>query len=506
MRTAKEIQAEIEARFGFFPIFFTPALAVPQVLENLWQQTLNAYIENPLPPLFKEKLSAFLSRYCAVPYCMICHSCSLRPLGMKAREVLELLESPPPLETEIDNHLKVLAAQAGKLTLLSEWNPTIEDSILHCAIFIGLEREQAEYCRQELRRWIGPVNYQLIVSLIAYVKMCHGWMEAYPEVAYHYEADQRAANYLSASVEEEPGLADFFDHYMERVRRERLSWAQRLTEMTDRKRQEEVLRQLNEELERRVQERTAQLKQMNWQLQRSNQELEHLAFIAAHDLREPLRKVKIYTELLAESYQGQLDEQADKYMTHITDGALRMQTQLRDLLTYSQLLKEELVVEPIDLEWVLKQTVSDLSTTMETSNAVITANPLPTVQGNPKQIAHLLSHLIDNAMKFRSESTPTIHITAEFQSNQGQWLIGVRDNGIGIKPQYAERIFEIFQRLHNRAKYPGTGIGLAICRKIVERHGGRIWVESDLGVGSTFYFTLKSAVAVSTLLETCYAD
>lgn len=490
MRTSQQIKVEIEAKFGFFPPFFTPSLLVPQVLENLWQQTLSAYINNPLPTLFKEKLSAYLSRFCAVPYCMICHSCSLRPLGVKAKEVLELLEAPPPCETEIDQHLRKLAVHSERLTYLSDWDWEIQESVLSCAVFITLEREEAEYCRQELICLIGSVNYQLLVSLIAYIKTCHAWMEAHPDIANNYETDQRVFDYLNASLSEEPGLANFFDNYKQKVSVERITWTQRRIEIAERKRREEILRQLNEQLEQRVQERTVELKETNANLVRLNQELERFAFIASHDLQEPLRKIKIYTEWLAQSYQGQLDKLADKYIAHITDGTLRMQAQLKDLLTYSQLLADEFVVEPTNLEMVLKQTLTHLSATIETSHAVICADSLPTVQANPKQMAQLFTHLIDNALKFRSEATPDIHIAASLHSPD-EWLIAIRDNGIGIKPQYAERIFEVFQRLNHRDKYAGTGMGLAICRKIVERHGGRIWAESEFGVGATFLFTLS---------------
>lgn len=155
------------------PSFFEPAEASPQVFENLWQQTLLAYVSNPLSPLFKEKLSAYLSRYCAVPYCMVCHSCSLRPLGMQAKEVLELLEAPPPTDLEIDQHLKRLAAHPGELTILPEPDSALEESLLACSVFIALEQEQAEYCRVELRRLLGPENYQHLVTFSAYVKTCH---------------------------------------------------------------------------------------------------------------------------------------------------------------------------------------------------------------------------------------------------------------------------------------------------------------------------------------------
>lgn len=231
-----------------------------------------------------------------------------------------------------------------------------------------------------------------------------------------------------------------------------------------------------------------QLKALNTELVRSNQELEQFAYIASHDLREPLRKIKSYTDLLVKRYQGQLDEKADKYIAYITNGAERMQALITDLLTYSRVGKGELPKEPIDLHSVLHQTLSDLSRAIRENKAVITATPLPTVNGNPRQMGQLLQNLISNAIKYRSTQSPEIQIKAVRQDHY--WTISVQDNGIGIDPQFAERIFVIFQRLHAKDEYDGTGIGLAICKKIIERHGGQIWIESKLGRGTTFFFTL----------------
>ena len=230
------------------------------------------------------------------------------------------------------------------------------------------------------------------------------------------------------------------------------------------------------------------LQAANAELARSNQELEQFAYMASHDLREPLRKIKSYIELFAETYQGQLDATADKYINYITDAAVRMEAFIADLLNYSRVGRGELVVEPTPLGGVVEQILEDLSQTIEENNAQIVIQPLPTLAVNPGQMAQLFQNLITNALKFRSEATPQIQIEAKL--HKGEWLISVSDNGIGIKPQYSERIFEIFQRLHSRAKYPGTGIGLAICKKIVERHGGQIGVKSEFAVGTTFWFTL----------------
>jgi len=240
-RTSQQIRAEIQSKFGFVPPFFEPAEHTPQVLENLWQQTLSAYVNNPLPALFKEKLSAYLSRFCAVPYCMICHSCTLRPLGLTAQQILELLEAPPPLDADIDKHLRILAAPTDFLMDGVALNTAIEEALLHCSIFIALEREQAATCRTELRRLLGPVNYQHLVTFIAYVKMCHMWMESHPEVA--FEADRRVQDHLSALLEEEPALADFFCNYRAKVKQQQQSQAEQLADLAEQRHREQTLRQ-----------------------------------------------------------------------------------------------------------------------------------------------------------------------------------------------------------------------------------------------------------------------
>jgi len=302
MRTSEQIQIEIQESFGFVPPFFEPAFPNPHVLESLWQQTLSAYIHNPLPSLFKEKLSAYLSRFCTVPYCLVCHSCSLRDLGMKAREVLELLESPPPTEIDIDDHLKLLSAQTQVLTSLPDLNSDIEQSLLYCSIFIFLEPTQAEYCRSELRRLLGYLNYQHLVTFVAYVKMCHAWMEANPEVI--YETDRRVIEHLDALLAGEPGLADFFRSYSDRVKHERQTWAERQAALAERKRNEAALRQSEEqlrlalialqkahdELEIKVEQRTAQLRNANQQLQGEIAERQR-ASLALRESEERYRSV-----------------------------------------------------------------------------------------------------------------------------------------------------------------------------------------------------------------------
>jgi PAS domain S-box-containing protein len=230
------------------------------------------------------------------------------------------------------------------------------------------------------------------------------------------------------------------------------------------------------------------LREKTEDLARSNEDLEQFAYVASHDLQEPLRTVTSYVQLLAKRYKGKLDADADEFIGFAVDGAVRMWNLVNDLLTYSRVGMRNNEFEPTDSEVALAQSVSDLKVAIEENGALVTHDPLPTVMADRPQLGQLFGNLIGNAIKFRGSEPPRIHISASRTGNG--WTFSVRDNGIGIAPEYAERIFVIFQRLHHREEYAGTGIGLAVCKKIVERHGGRIWVKSEVGKGATFYFIL----------------
>jgi len=251
-----------------------------------------------------------------------------------------------------------------------------------------------------------------------------------------------------------------------------------------------IFRDITEQkkLEKQRQEAKEALAQRAEELARSNSELEQFAYVASHDLQEPLRMVASYTQLLAKRYQDKLDADAHDFIGYAVDGATRMQALITDLLNYSRVGTRGKTFQPTSCDTVLERVMVSLKFAIGEKGVIVTHDPLPNVMGDDTQLGQLFQNLLANAIKFSSEMPPRIHVSAERERDG--WKFSVRDNGIGIAPEYGERIFMIFQRLHSKKEYPGTGIGLAVCKKIVERHGGRIWVNSQPGSGSTLFFTI----------------
>ncbi len=230
------------------------------------------------------------------------------------------------------------------------------------------------------------------------------------------------------------------------------------------------------------------LAEQNLQLSRSNAELEQFAYVASHDLQEPLRAIAGCTHILAQRYKGHLDSQADTLVAHIVEGSARMKALIDGLLSLSRVSSEGGLDESVDVGQILVQVLRNLDASIQSERAQVKVGPMPHVRGEPTQLLQLFQNLVGNALKYHRAEPPEVHITAA-PCNEG-FQFSIRDNGIGIAADYFERIFGVFQRLHTRDEYPGTGIGLAICRKTVQRHGGRIWLESGEGLGTTFHFTL----------------
>lgn len=231
-----------------------------------------------------------------------------------------------------------------------------------------------------------------------------------------------------------------------------------------------------------------QLRTMSDELARSNSDLQQFAYVASHDLQEPLRVIGGFTNLLVRRYKGELDEKGREFLHYIAEGVLRMDALIKDLLEYSRVGTKGINLKHVDICRAVDEAVSNLRSAVEESGAIVSCDELPTVVADASQITRLFQNLIGNAIKFRGKEAVKVHVSAERKDKM--WVFSVRDNGIGIEPGGLERIFAVFQRLHTREEYPGTGVGLAICKRIVERHGGSIWVESEPGRGSTFYFTI----------------
>ena len=223
-------------------------------------------------------------------------------------------------------------------------------------------------------------------------------------------------------------------------------------------------------------------------LSAANRDLSEFAYVASHDMQEPLRMISSYLQLLSKRYSGHLDKDADEFIGYAVGGAIRLQKMVNDFLTFSRIGTRGRAFVETDVGVVLNLALTNLKIAIEASHAKITYANMPTVKADEGQLLQLFQNLIENAIKFRSDKPPAIHVSAE--RGEGEWVFSVKDNGIGIDPKYQNRLFVVFQRLHSVAKYPGTGIGLALCKRIVERLGGRIWVESELGKGSTFRFTI----------------
>ena len=254
-----------------------------------------------------------------------------------------------------------------------------------------------------------------------------------------------------------------------------------VSDITERKRAEDELARVNEEL--RV----------------TNAELEQFAYVASHDLQEPLRMISSYLQLLERRYSKQLDHEAHEFIAFAVDGSARMKVLIQDLLSFSRAGRRSTQFRLTAGDTILQGALANLKAAIAETNAQVTWDPLPEIFADPTLLLEVFQNLIGNALKFRREESPKIHMSASRQDDS--WVFSVRDNGIGIPREHADRIFRIFERLHNDDKYPGTGIGLAVAQKIVERHAGKIWFESQLGIGTTFYFSLPEHISVRQALE-----
>jgi PAS domain S-box-containing protein len=587
------LEQNVASRFGVLPNFFLLSSSDPKITENLWGFAQFAYLDNPMPSLFKERLFVYLSRFCRIRYCIARHLGFLVGLGRPAGDqncppqtiqaVLPLLRRNVPQGEELLPFLKVCAESVHDAGVFPDPDSPEEAAVIACATHVFLQTADAPRAREALVRRFEPRDLEHFNLFLAFIRTAHYWTKLHPELTLESDITQLLATHESlaecvfndAAACEDPGHAKAPDEVTSmlemRKLQERLaaivessddaivskdltgkiqSWnrgAERLFGYTadevigkpitiiipsDRLHEEfdilsrlkrgervehfETIRKhkdgslLNISLtvspvkdaqgivvgaskvarnitERKLQEKA--LQEANEALKQSNEDLEQFAYSASHDLQEPLRTASAFSEMLQMKFGGKLGGEGDEFIRYIVDASTRMQQLLHDLRTFTMASKLSQDQAPnIDAGEVLRHSICNMETAINESNAVITYGELPVVTIHQFQLEQLFQNIISNAIRYRSQTSPVIHIDAK--CSDSKCTFSIRDNGIGIGPQYKEQIFEIFKRLHTTADYPGTGMGLAICQRIVERVGGRIWVESEPGRGSTFYFTL----------------
>jgi PAS domain S-box-containing protein len=587
------LEQSVASRFGVLPNFFLLSPSDPKITENLWGFAQFAYLDNPMPSLFKERLFVYLSRFCRIRYCIARHLGFLVGLGRPAGDkncrpltipaVLPLLQRNVPHGADFLPFLKICAESVNDSGVFPDPDSTEEEAVMACATHLFLQTADAPQARKALAHRFEPSDLEHLNLFLAFIRTAHYWTRLHPELTLESDITELLAAHESlaecvfndAAAREDPGHAQTPDEIASLLEIRKLqahlsaivessddaivskdlngiiqSWNRGAEELfgytadevigkpitivipSDRLHEElDILSRLQRgervdhfetirkhkdgsllnisltvspvrdgqgrvvgasKVARNITERKRQekaLQEVNEALTQSNADLEQFAYSASHDLQEPLRMATAFSELLQSKFGGKLGGEGDEFIRYIVDASTRMQQLLHDLRAFtraSKLTQDQ--VPNIDAGEVLRRSISNMKTAIDDSNAVITRGELPVVAIHEFQLEQLFQNIISNAIRYRSRTSPVIHIDAK--CSDSKCTFSICDNGIGIDPRFKEQIFGIFQRLHTTADYPGTGMGLAICQRIVERRGGRIWVESEPERGSTFYFTL----------------
>lgn len=589
----KALEATIASRFGVLPNFFRLASIDPTITANLWGFAQFAYLDNPMPSLFKERLFVYLSRFCAVRYCIARHIGFLVGLGRPAgdstclpqtvKDVLPLLRRTLSRGEDLSPFVKVCAEAFSNGGVFPDPDSAEEQGVFACATHVFLQTPDAMRAHDALARRLEPRDLEWLNLFLAFVRTAHFWTKVHSELQFEtdittlLETHEALADCVlndPLAVDDAPkthvvdevtslqemrklqaSLAAIIESSDDAIISKDLngviqSWnggAERLFGYAanevigkpitiiipaDRLKEEpEILSRLQrgERMEhfetirksksgsllnisltvspvrdatgrvigaskvaRDITERKRQEKALdaaNSVIMRSNADLQQFAYSASHDLQEPLRMVATYSELLKEEFGGKLGETGEVYLAHALRGVARMERLLSDLRAYVHVSASgQEPTEDIDSGAALDKALTNLEVVIRENKGSITRTSLPAVRIHQFELELLFQNLIGNAIRYRRNDPPQIHVMARREGTK--WLFAVQDNGIGIEPEYQEQVFRMFKRLHNSADYPGSGMGLAICQRIVERSGGTIWVESDPGQGSTFFFTI----------------
>lgn len=469
----------ITERFGFVPPFFEPAVETPDVLSLLWQQTLTAYVDNPLPALFKEKLSALLSRYCAVSYCLVCHSCSLGPLGMRGPQVLRLLQSPVPDEARTE---RILTGLSGVQTPVEEFpspDSPLEEDVLQLSSILYLRQPSAAAARECLLRVLGRAHYNRLVALINYVKTCHGWMEANPQVSYRMDA--RYQRHFEPLAAEEPDLTRYFEEHLPEFAR----WQQAQEKARE---TAAVVAQRAEEAEATVDLLEKQLLYAMGELRRGAEFAQVLMAVVGHDLRNPLAAILTSAHLLVRQQPD--NRPVVKAATRITSSAQRASRLVTDLLDFTQArLGGGIPVHPTtgDIHLLVHYVVDELRAAHPTRTFHVEYHGDGTGLWDADRLQQVLGNLLANAVAHSPEDSP-IHV--ETRAFEGEVSVCVHnENREGPIPALLlPHLFDPFRRgatAPSASRSRSMGLGLYVVERLVRAHHGRVEVESDAR-GTTF--------------------
>lgn len=455
-----EIKAEIEARLGFIPPFYEPAFDAPQVLRNLWSQTVSAYLDNPLPTVFKEQLAAYISRYCAQPYCMVVHSSSLRPLGFNGQEVLQLIGAPPPDERLIQDDLERMVANAEPLSTWPDPRSDLWGALLRSAVTVHLGTEGADAARTQLRRLLGS-DYTQLAAFLSYLEMCLAWVEAHPEI--EFRLDQRAMDHLGPLVAEAPGLERFVEEHRRLVAQEA-------------PRRRDLLKEIDR--------RTAVEERLRVALSVKDE----FIGMVSHELRTPLTVLVGQTAMLQKRRDLPIDL-VDGPLDDIARESEHLSRIIDNMLTLARLdHRESLEREPVQLGRLVREIVADWVDREPEREFVDTGDSsVHIVNADPGAIRQVMDNLIGNGVKYSPAGT-----AIEVSVTGGERLVGVTvsDAGPGIPDGEHEAIFQLFHRSPGTAHAKGVGIGLTVCRRLIEAHGGTIVARKRQGGGTVLAFSL----------------
>lgn len=477
------ILASIERSFGFVPPFFEPAIDTPDVLDNLWHQTRTAYVDNPLPALFKEMLSAYLSRYCSISYCLVCHSCTLRPLGMSGPDVLRLLQTPVLTDVEARALIVLLDEGAGAPSLPAPGSSQ-EAAVIRLSSAIYLGESVAPAARACLSHALGPVNYNRVIALISYVKTCQAWVESHPEIS--YLLDSRYQNNFGTLADEEPGLHRYFQDYLRSYRGMERSETPGQTDLTVETRAGEAERTI-EILEQRLLSVLEERRQ-------AAEFAQELVAVVSHDLRNPLHAIRLSAEIILRS--GPADERSTRAAQRIISSSQRATRLVGSLLDFTQArVGGGITVRLVsaDMHELTTHSVDEMRAANPSRKIALLRSGAGTGHWDADRLSQALGNIIGNAIS-HSPGDSTVEVKSYSDDEHAYVEVHNLNREGPIAPELLPVLFEPFNQGRGHvAEHKSIGLGLYIVRSIVRAHSGEVAVVSN-EQGTTFEMRLPRSL------------